>query len=102
MNKRQKKKQQLAYLVYPNRVPRKTIIRRLKFVGFSGYVSNNDGIQCKLMHSKFPAISFMLIKRACRYNVNYNNLSRIFKYAEDAWNYDFEWMDYIKGGEDYE
>lgn len=100
MNTRQKKKD-LTYLVYPNRVPRKTIIRRLKFVGFSGYVSNNAGMQYKLTHSKFPRISFMLIKRAYRYNVNYNNLARIFKYAEDALNYDFEWMDYIKGGPDH-
>lgn len=100
MNKRQKKKQ-LTDLVYPNKVPRKTIIRRLKFVGFSGYVSNNAGIQYKLAHSEFPSISFAYIKRAYRYNVNYNNLARIFKYAEDAWNYDFEWIDYIKGGPDH-
>ena len=100
MNKRQQKKQ-LTHLVYPNRVPRKTIIRRLKFVGFSGYVSNNMGIQYKLMNSDFPAISFMLIKRAYKYNVNHNNLDRIYKYAEDAWNYDFEWIDYIKGGPDH-
>ena len=100
MNKRQKKKD-LTYLAYPNKVPRKTIIRRLKFVGFSGYVSNNAGIQYKLRHSEFPTISFMLIKRAYRYNVNCNNLTRIYKYAEDAWMYDFEWMDYIKGGPDH-
>lgn len=100
MNKRQKKKQ-LTDLVYPNRVPRKTIIRRLKFVAFSGYLSNNTGIQYKLMDSEFPVISFMLIKRAYRYNVNYNNLSRIYKYAEDALNYDSEWFDYIKGGPDH-
>jgi len=99
MNKRQKKKQ-LTHLVYPNRVPRKTIIRRLKFVGFSGYLSNNMGIQYILRNSEFPTI-FMLIKRAYRYNVNYNNLTRIYKYAEDAYNYDFEWGDYIKGGPDY-
>lgn len=97
MNKRQKKKQ-LTYLTYPNRVPRKTIIRRLKFVGFSGYLSNNIGMQYKLMDSEFPIISFMLIRRAYKYNVNCNNLTRIFKYAEDAYNYDFEWLDYIKGG----
>jgi hypothetical protein len=95
MNKRQKKKQ-LTHLVYPDKLPRKTIIRRLKFVGFSGYLSNNTGIQYKL--TQFPTISFMLIRRAYRYNVNHNNLSRIFKYAEDALNYDFEWIDYIKGG----
>lgn len=100
MNTRQKKKD-LTHLAYPNKVPRKTIIRRLKFVGFSGYLSNNMGIQYKLMNSKFPRISFMLIKRAYRYNVNYNNLDRIYKYAEDAWNYDFEWIDYIKGGPDH-
>lgn len=97
MNTRQKKKQ-LTHLVYPNKVPRKTIIRRLKLVGFSGYVSDNIGIQFKLMNSKFPKISVMFIKRAYRYNVDCNNLTRIFKYAEDALNYDFEWMDYIKGG----
>jgi hypothetical protein len=99
MNKRQKKKQ-LSYLA-PNKVPRKTIIRRLKFVGFSGYLSNNMGIQYILRNSEFPAISFVLIKRAYRYNVNCNNLSRIFNYAEDAWMYDFEWMDYIEGGPDH-
>lgn len=97
MNTRQKKKQ-LTHLVYPNKVPRKTIIRRLKLVGFSGYVSNNLGIQFKLANSKFPRISVMFIRRAYKYNVNHNNLARIFKYAEDAYNYDFEWMDYIKGG----
>lgn len=97
MNKRQKKKQ-LTDLVYPNRVPRKTIIRRLNLAGFSGYVSNNPGIQLKIANSEFPTISVMLIKRAYRYNVNCNNLVRIFKYAEDAYNYDFEWGDYIKGG----
>lgn len=97
MNKRQKKKN-LTHLVYPNRVPRKTIIRRLKLAGFSGYVSNNPGIQLKIANSEFPTISVMLIKRAYRYNVNCNNLVRIFKYAEDAYNYDFEWGDYIKGG----
>ena len=94
MNKRQKKKQ-LTCLVYPNKLPRKTIIRRLKFVGFSGYLSNNIGLQYKLAHSKLSTI--LLIKRAYRYNVNHN-LSRIYKYAEDALNYDFEWDDYIKGG----
>ena len=97
MNKRQKKKQ-LTHLAYPNNVARKTIIRRLKLVGFSGYVSNNLGIQFKLMNSEFPRISVMFIRRAYKYNVNHNNLTRIFKYAEDAYNYDFEWMDYIKGG----
>lgn len=96
MNKRQQKKQ-LTHLVYPNKLPRKTIIRRLKLVGFSGYVSNNTGIQYKLKHSKFPAISFMLIRRAYRYNVNHNNLSRICEYAEDALNYDFDWLDFLKG-----
>ena len=100
MNTRQKKKD-LTHLVYPNKVPRKTIIRRLKFVGFSGYLSNNAGMQYKLANSKFPRISFMLIKRAYRHNVNCNNLTRIYKYAEDALNYDFEWMDYIKGGPDH-
>ena len=100
MNKRQKKKQ-LTHLGIPNRVPRKTIIRRLKFVGFSGYLSNNTGIQFNLANSTFPTISFMFIKRAYRYNVNHNNLARIYKYAEDAWMYDFEWMDYIEGGPDH-
>lgn len=100
MNKRQKKKQ-LTHLVYPNNVARKTITRKPNKFESSGYVSNNLGIQFKIANSEFPAISVMLIRRAYKYNVNHNNLTRIFKYAEDAYNYDFEWMDYIKGGPDH-
>lgn len=98
MNKRQQKKQ-LTHLVYPNRVPRKTIIRRLKFVGFSGYLLNNPSINM-LPYPDHPII-FISVMRAYKYNVNHNNLDRIYKYAEDAWNYDFEWIDYIKGGPDH-
>ena len=98
MNKRQKKKQ-LTHLVYPNRVPRKIIIRRLKTAGFSGYLFNNPLINM-LPYPEDP-IRFISVMRAYRYNVNCNNLARIFKYAEDACNYDFEWIDYIKGGPDH-
>jgi hypothetical protein len=89
MNDRQKKKQQQRLgLKHQDKVSRNTMFKRLKLVGFVGYLYDN------ILLSHYPLRN---VKRIYKSKVH-KDFSLMLSFVEDACNYDFDWFDYISKG----
>ena len=89
MNDRQKKKQQQRWVLkHQDKVSRNTMFKRLKLVGFSGYLYNN------ILLSNYPLRN---VKRIYKSKVR-KDFPLMFSFVEDACNYDFNWFDYLSKG----
>lgn len=99
MNKRQRKKQFQGLPIRKRfKRPRKRLVHRLKMTAFAGYIFRNLFMTTNdvIWKGKVPR---RYIKTAFRYKVQYNNFDLICKYAEDACNFDLDWLGFLGKGE---
>ena len=89
MNDRQKKKQQQRWVLkHQDKVSRNTMFKRIKLVGFSGFLYNNT------LLSHYPLRN---VKRIYK-NMVHKDFQLMLSFVEDACNYDVDWLDYLSKG----
>ena len=97
MNKRIRKKNSFNSIC-KRPLPRKKIIKRIKACGFSGY--------CWLNICHFhPSVDRYPFSKKSFYkaykNIVHNNMNKIWEFANEAINFDVDWLEWLIDGDNY-